>query len=159
ASGSLFGGQIKLDQFQITRQRAKHVRGGVSFQNLDLVALSSFVPRLALLDPDFKAELDGKLAISDLALYTPLQATGTFQLSGFAAKVGGTQVSTRAPTELRLASGTLEVPGLTLQAKAESGPTAAFSLGGKLTGLGGAAQSDLRFTLEPTALDGFVGLL
>jgi translocation and assembly module TamB len=158
-SGSLFGKQIKLDQFELTRQRAKHVRGGVSFQDLDLVALSAFVPRLSLLDPDYKAELDGKLALSDLALDTPLQATGTFQLERFAAKLGGTQISTRAPTALRIASGTLELPGLTLQAKAESGPSAAFSLGGKLMGLNNSPQADLRFTLEPTALDGFVGLI
>ncbi|MEO8177504.1 MAG: translocation/assembly module TamB domain-containing protein [Deltaproteobacteria bacterium] len=158
-TGSLFGGQVKLDQFEITRQQNKHVRGGVTFQNLDLVALSSLAPRLSVLDADFKAELDGKLALSELAMQAPLSATGTFRLSRLELKAGGTQVSASGPTELRLAAGTLEVPGLTLQAKAESGPTARFSLGGKLTGLGTRAQADLRFTLEPTALDGFVGLI
>jgi translocation and assembly module TamB len=158
-SGFLFGGQVKLSEFEITRQRAKHVRGGVAFQSLDLVALSSLVPGLGMLDSDFKAELDGKLALAELALDAPLHATGNFGLSRLALKVGGTRVSVLGPTELRLAAGTLEVPGLTLQANAESGPTASFSLGGKLTGLGSSAQADLRFTLEPTALDGFVGLI
>jgi translocation and assembly module TamB len=150
---------VKLDQFEITRQQKMHVRGGVTFQNLDLVALSNLAPGLSMLDPDFKAELDGKLALSDLAVHAPLSATGTFRLSRLELKAGGTQVSAVGPTELRLASGTLEVPSLALQAKAESGPTAAFSLGGKLTGLGTRPQADLRFTLEPTALDGFVGLI
>jgi translocation and assembly module TamB len=158
-NGSLFGGQVQLQQFEITRQRAKHVRGGVTFKNLDLIALSNLAPGSSMLDPEYKAELDGSLRLADLALDAPLLATGAFQLSRLALKAGGTQVSALGPTDLQLGSGTLDVPRLTLQAKAESGPSAAFTLGGRLTGLGSAPRADLRFTLEPTALDGFVGLI
>jgi len=158
-SAALFGGQIKLDQFEITRQRAQHVRGRVEFQNLDLVALSSVRPELSVLDTDFKATLDGKLEIAELALEHPALASGTFALSRLSLKAGGTEITSAAPTELRLGSGTLNVPGFTLRAKAESGPTTGFTLGGQLTGLSTTPKIDLRFTLEPTELDGFVGLM
>jgi len=158
-SAALFGGQVRLNDFEITRQRAKHVRGRVEFSNLDLVALSGMRPELSVLDTDFKAVLDGKLELTELALEHPALASGSFALSRLSLKAAGTEITSAAPTELRLSSGTLNVPGFTLRAKAESGPTTGFTVGGQLTGLGTTPKIDLRVSLEPTELDGFVGLI
>jgi translocation and assembly module TamB len=159
ASGSLFGGQILLDDFQITRQSHKHVRGRVDLRRLDLVAFSNLSPALAALDPQPTGSLDATLAIQDLALETPLLATGTLDLTRLQVALGGTQIEAPEPTRLRLDSGRVEVPRLTLRARTASGQSALFDLRGKLDGLGDQPKADLRFTLQPTSLQGFVGLI
>jgi translocation and assembly module TamB len=160
ASGSLFGGQILLDDFQVTRQSQKHVRGRVDFRGLDLVAFSNLSPAAAAFDPQPSGTLDATLALQDLALASPLLATGTLDMTRFGVVYGNTRIEAPEPTRLRLASGQLEVPRLTLQARTNTGQSALFDLRGKLTRLGEASPSvDLRFTLQPTSLEGFVGLI
>ncbi|HTV23166.1 MAG TPA: translocation/assembly module TamB domain-containing protein [Polyangiaceae bacterium] len=158
-TGSLFGGQIMLDDFQITRQSAKHVRGRVDFHSLDLVAISNLSPALAALDPQPTGTLDATLALQDLALAAPLNATGTLDLMGLSLTYGNTRIEAPEPTRLELASGRLEVPKLALHARTETGQSAVFDLRGKLERLGEQPSADLRFTLQPTSLDGFVGLI
>jgi translocation and assembly module TamB len=159
ASGELFGGQVRLDQFEITRQSAKHVRGRVEFRALDLVALSNLSPSLALLDPQPTGVLDADLQIEHLALARPLEASGTLQLTRLALEYANTHLDAAGATELRLAQGNLEIPSLGLRARTQTGQTGVFDLGGRLFNLGSRPSADLRFTLQPTALDGFVGLI
>jgi translocation and assembly module TamB len=159
ATGSLFGGQIVLDDFQITRQSKKHVRGRVDLRGFDLVAFSNLSPGLAALDPQPTGSLDATLAIQDLALDAPLMATGTLDLTRLGVALGGTHIEAPEATRLRLDAGRVEVPQLTLRARTESGQSAVFDLRGKLERLGEQPNVDLRFTLQPTSLEGFVGLL
>jgi translocation and assembly module TamB len=159
ATGSLFGGQILLDDFQITRQSAKHVRGRVDFRGLDLVALSNLSPALSAIDPQPTGTLDATLALQDLALATPLLATGTLDLTRLGVFYGNTRIEVPEPTRLRLASGLLEVPSLALRARTETGQSALFDLRGKLAHLGDTPSVDLLLTLQPTSLEGFVGLI
>jgi translocation and assembly module TamB len=158
-TGSLFGGQIMLDDFQITRQSAKHVRGRVDFHSLDLVAISNLSPALAALDPQPTGTLDATLALQDLALAEPLNATGTLDLIGLSLTYGNMRLEAPEATRLGLASGRLEVPKLVLHAKTESGQSAVFDLRGKLESLGDEPSADLRFTLQPTSLESFVALI
>jgi translocation and assembly module TamB len=51
------------------------------------------------------------------------------------------------------------VPSLALRARTDTGQSALFDLRGKLTRLGDQPSVDLRFTLQPTSLEGFVGLI
>jgi translocation and assembly module TamB len=159
ATGSLFGGQIALDDFQITRQSAKHVRGRVDFRGLDLVALSNLSPALAALDPRPSGTLDATLALQELALAAPLLATGTLDLTRLEVSYGNTRLEVPEPTRLQLSAGQVEVPALALRARTETGQSALFDLRGKLTRLGDQPNVDLRFTLQPTSLEGFVGLI
>ena len=159
ASGSLFGGQVQLDQFEITRQTAKHVRGRVDFKNLDLVALGNLAPEASLLESQPTGVLDARLELGDLALASPLTATGTLDLVRVSLDIGGAHVESATPTRVRLGGGTLDLPALTLRARTLSGQAASFNMGGRLTGLGTKPSIDVRFTLEPTPLDGFVSLI
>jgi translocation and assembly module TamB len=158
-SGSLFGGQIVLEDFQITRQSNEHVRGRVDFRGLDLVAISNLSPALAALDPQPTGTLDASLALSDLALDQPLLATGSLDLIRLTLGYGDMQVEVPRPTRLRLASGRLDVPSLGLRARTKSGQSAAFDMQGKLTGLGDDPTVDMRLNMQPTSLEGFVGLI
>jgi len=158
-TGSLFGGQILLDDFQITRQSQKHVRGRVDFHSLDLVALSNLSPALAALDPQPTGTLDATLALQELSLAAPLNATGTLDLTRLALTYGNTRIEAPDQTRLELASGRLEVPKLALHARTETGQSAVFDLRGKLERLDDQPSADLSFTLQPASLDGFVGLI
>jgi translocation and assembly module TamB len=158
-SGSLFGGQILLQDFQITRQSAKHVRGRVDFRGLDLVALSNLSPALATLEPQPTGTLDASLALSDLAIEQPQLATGTLDLIRLSLGYGDMQVEVPRPTRLRLASGRMEVPTLSLRARTKAGQSAAFDMQGVLTRLGDRPTVDMRLSMEPTSLEGFVGLI
>jgi translocation and assembly module TamB len=159
ATGNLFGGQIQLDDFQITRQSQKHVRGRVDLRALDLVALSNLQPALAALDPQPSGTLDASFAIVDLALDKPLLATGTLDLTRLAVTYGDTGLEAPEPTRLRLESGRMEIPQLTLRARNKSGQSAVFDVRGKLDRLGDHPSVDLRLSLQPTSLEGFVGLI
>ncbi len=159
ATGNLFGGQVRLDQFEITRQTAKHVRGSVEFDDLDLVALSNLAPEASLIESQPTGVLDAKLSLSDLALERPLEAIGTLDLQRLSIDLGGTHIDSVAPKQVRLGGGSVDIPALTLRATTERGQTASFNLGGRLTGLAARPQIDVRFTLEPTPLDGFVSLI
>jgi translocation and assembly module TamB len=158
-TGALFGEQIRLNQFEITRQSAKHVRGRVEFKNLNLVALSNLSPTLALLDPQPTGQLDALLDIQDLALARPLAATASLDLTHLSLDYADTHIEAAEPTQLVLQAGDVDLPALTVHAKAKGGQTGVFDLGGRLRNLSEHASVDLRFTLRPTALDGFVGLL
>ncbi len=158
-TGKLFGGQVQLNQFEITRQSAKHVRGSVELQGLDLVALSNLSPGLALLDPEPTGSLDARLSIQDLEPARPLLATGTLELRRLQIGYGDTQFDAARPASLQLGGGKIELPALTLRAKTRSGQTALFDLGGKLDRLEDKPKVELRFTLQPTSLAGFVGLI
>lgn len=159
-SGNLFGEQVRLDRFEVTRQSNKHVRGRVDFHGLDLVALSNLAPESNLLDTQPKGSLDGRLELSDLALADPLQAAGTLDLTRMSIELAGTQIEATAPARARLAAGTLDLSTLTLRTKTRTGQSALFDLGGRVRGLGGNDPSvDMRFTLQPTPLDGFVSLI
>lgn len=158
-SGSLFGGQIVLEDFQITRQSKKHVRGRVDFRGLDLVALSNLSPALAALDPQPTGTLDASLALSDLALDQPLLATGSLDLIRLTLGYGDMQLEVPRPTRLRLASGRLDVPSLGLRARTKAGQSAAFDMQGQLTRLGDDPAVDMRLSMQPTSLEGFVGLI
>jgi translocation and assembly module TamB len=158
-TGDLFGAQVHLNQFEITRQSAKHMRGRVDFHGLDLVAFSNLSPSLALLDPQPMGTLDARLDIQELALENPLQASGSLRLDRLSLEYAGTHVEAADPTELRLAHGSLDIPALALRVKTPTGQTGLFDMGGQLQDLGGKPSANLRFTLQPTALDGFVGLI
>jgi translocation and assembly module TamB len=158
-TGSLFGGQILLDDFQITRQSQKHVRGRVDFRGLDLVALSNLSPALATIEAQPSGTLDATLALQDLALASPLLATGTLDLTRLALTYGNLRLEVPEATRLGLGSGQLTVPSLLLRARTDTGQSALFDLRGKLTRLGDQPSADLRFTLQPTSLEGFVGLI
>ncbi|HWO10110.1 MAG TPA: hypothetical protein VNN80_11540, partial [Polyangiaceae bacterium] len=159
ATGSLFGGQIMLEDFQITRQSKKHVRGRVDLRGLDLVAVSNLSPLLAALDPQPSGTLDASLALSDLALDQPQLATGTLDLIRLELGYADMQIEVPQPTRLRLAAGRLDVPSLSLRARTKAGQSAAFDVRGQLTRLGDQPRIDMRLAMQPTSLEGFVGLI
>ena len=84
----------------------------------------------------------------------PFDAAGTPTLSRLGLQYADAQIDAAGPTRIQLANGQLDVPGLTLRAKAKSGQTAVFDLKGQLSDLQAKPSVDLRFTLQPTSLDG-----
>ncbi len=158
-SGQLFGGQIQLSNVEITRQRAKHVRGRVAFKDFDLGAVLNLSPALAALDPAPGGRLDAVLELQNLALAKPLGATGKLRLERLSLDYAEAHVESVAPTELSLREGALGIPAFALRARTEGGQTGSFTLRGTIDSTRAQPEADLRLSLEPTALDGFVALI
>ncbi len=75
-SGNAFGGQIRMSDLAITRQRAKTVRGAIDFQELDIGSLAELSPSVALSGDKPHGKLSGTLVIDELPMETPAKARG-----------------------------------------------------------------------------------
>jgi translocation and assembly module TamB len=158
-NGELFGGQIRVDDLRVSRQRDKRVQGSIGFAGLDLVALGNLSPRVALLDPQPKSTLSAQLTIEDLPLNNPARARGKLALQSFLLEYRGAKLASSAPTELALGAGQLDIPRTTLRATAQGGHQGSFDLSGRVLDLGGTPELDLSMRLLPIELSGLAGLV
>lgn len=158
-NGELFGGQIRLHDVSVTRQRDKRVQGTIDLVGLDLAALGNLSPRVALLDPQPRATLDAKLVIDELLLAAPGRAKGSLAVERLAGEYRGVELATQAPARLTLGGGALELPNVTLRATARGGHRASFDVNGRVLSLDAEPRLDLRTRLMPVQLAGLASLV
>ena len=115
-NGQLFGGQIDIQDVQITRQRNKHARGTIDIRRLDLALLNEVAkpgqPR------DITGQLSTQIKLDDFAFANPKNIRGT--VSQLAANVerGNLKLDIKpTPEPATFGDGTVELKRIYLQAR------------------------------------------
>jgi len=158
--GQMLGGQIKLDDMTVTRQRKKTVTGKARFDKFDLGAAAEAMPQIALSDVRPSGTLSAALDIERWDLEDSKAAVGTLQLADVNAEFAGYQVRVPAGSApLALKAGNLAIPALALEIKTPRGQAASFDVAGKLEKLGQGAQIDATFGLRPLPLATVLGMV
>ncbi|HEX4339411.1 MAG TPA: translocation/assembly module TamB domain-containing protein [Polyangiaceae bacterium] len=151
-SGQLFGGQVKLDDVRLTRQRSKTIRGDITAHGLDLGALAELSPAVAMSERRLEGRLSGKVSLDELPLDRAGGSTVALELTEFRLGRGGVRVELMQPARLAASHGRVDVGGVTLAATVPTGERALFDLGGYVAGLGSAPKVDVTLALRKTDL-------
>ncbi|MES1183538.1 MAG: translocation/assembly module TamB domain-containing protein [Myxococcales bacterium] len=158
--GQMLGGQIKLDDLTVTRQRKKTVTGKASFDKFDLGAAAEGLPQIALSDVRPSGTLSAAMDIKRWDLEEPKGAAGTLQLGNLNAEFAGYHVQVPpGSAPLSLEAGKLSIPGLALELSTPRGQAASFDVAGKLEKLGQGAEIDATFGMRPLPLATVLGMV
>lgn len=114
--GQLFGGQIALQDVQITRQTRKHASGSVRMNKLDLALLNEF--RQPAAARDITGSLSGDIVINDLPFADPASIRGA--INGLTADLerGALKVTVGRMSEpITFESGRVDLANVDLNAK------------------------------------------
>lgn len=159
-NGQVFGGQVVLNDLQITRQRSKTARGSIEFHQLDLGAMAEFSPAIALSDDKPKGRFSGRLQLDELSLDRPASARAKLQLTQLEAEQKGVRAQLLPGAEpVVVQSGSLRVPTLSLAMTGAGRMSAVLDVAGEVHKLGSAPVVDGKVVLRPTELSHFAGLL
>ena len=158
-SGNLFGGQLKLEDLRITRQRKKHVRGGIAIEGFDLGAIAALRPDLGTAArPD--GRVSGRVRIDDLELDAPLSASGTLELTELALSRAGFRVDLLpGAAPIAFARRRFELPRATLELGLPGAQKATFDLAGSVSGVGERPNVDVKLVMRPLKLAALTGLV
>ncbi len=160
ADGDMLGGQVRLEDLTITRQRRKTMGGKIHFKNFDLGAAAEMVPQLALSDVRPSGKLSASVTIGRFDMENTRTAAGSAQIQDLSAEYDGYRVKVPpGAAPLSLGGGKLDVPGLALQVSTPRGQTVTFDVAGKLDRIGQGAQIDASFGLRPLPLATVLGLV
>ncbi|HEY5962197.1 MAG TPA: translocation/assembly module TamB domain-containing protein, partial [Polyangiaceae bacterium] len=152
--GQLLGGQLQLQNFAISRQANKHIRGQLHFNRLDLGSWVEALP--ANLRPEGRTAgaLTGSLDIEDLPLAAPKRMKGQFVLSDMAVEQG--KLAARVLPgggPISLSGGRLEVPGLVVLAGVGGVLNASVDITGSIDALEHDPQLHASLHLRPVDLE------
>jgi translocation and assembly module TamB len=158
-SGQLFGGEIAFTDLQITRQRAKIVRGDVVMKGLDLGAFAELSPSAQLSERRMDGRFSGTLSLGNLPLEHPGDAVATLAMDELRVGRIGVRAELAAPAQITVGHGRLDASGVTVAAIAPTGERALFDLDGGVQGLGVRPLVGVTLALRPTNLAAFARLL
>ena len=157
-SGGLFGEQVRLNDLQVTRQRAKNVQGEIELSDLDLGAIAELGGDLLGPRPD--GRLSAKVRIEDLALQQPYAARANVTVSGFSVRRDGLRVQLLPGARtIVMQEHSLQVPALALAVTTERGPEGVVDAQATVTRLGQGAELDGSLRLRPVDLSALAGLI
>ena len=162
-SGSLFEGQVALDDVRITRQKRMVLDGRVRVTELDLGTLSNLIPGVAFASASPQGKLTASLDVKRLPLGAPQRGEMSLSIQRFEIARDGNSVSLAAPSgPIVLAGDELDVPELRVTAKARAGLSATFVTGGKVHRVTTSPDVDIVARAEPINLaklsEGLVGV-
>lgn len=150
--GELLGGQIKLADLQVTRQRSKIVKGGVQLVKLDVGALAEVSPDVALVGAP-SGTLSARIDIDSLPLDSPRDARASLSLDELSLSRGPVSLEIIPAKEpIRIGDQRLSVPRLALAVRSPGTDRAVFDLAGQVSQLGGDPQVDMQLALRPLDL-------
>ncbi len=152
-SGQLFGGQLRFDELEVTRQRAKHVRGKLAFESFDLHALANLMPALAQLEPQPRGSLSGDVLIRSAPLESLFEGEGSLTIRHLSANQGSTKLGWSPGSRLSLKNGRLAINPTTVQVTTATGQAGRLSVRGSLSSINETPRADLALDLEPVSLD------
>ncbi|MCB9583675.1 MAG: translocation/assembly module TamB domain-containing protein [Polyangiaceae bacterium] len=152
-SGAAFGGQIRMNDLSITRQRAKTVKGTIEFDELDVGSLAELSPSVALSGDKPHGTLSGSLVIDELPMETPSKARGKLAIQELEVEKSGLTLELLPGSHtIALADGQLKFPTLTVSARMPRGLRAVFDVKGTVSKLGKKPEVDANLTLRPLDL-------
>ncbi len=157
ASGSLFGGQVKLSELTVTRQRAKIVAGSAELSKLDLGVFTQLSPALALDKQRPDGELSGLVTIEHLPLEKYEDAKVSFDIADAALRRGGlTARIAQSGKSIRYDRGDVFVPALGVNVETQGGFRARFDVAGQVTDVLTKREVDMSLKLRPIDLSKLV---
>jgi len=160
ANGELFGGQIRLEDVQVTRQQHKQVTGRIAVRGLDLGKIAGLIPALSRSDSPIEGRLGGVLDIRHLELDAPATADVSLVLDELDLRRAEGSVHLREGTPaITLRADELEVPAVLLDFETPGGLTGAFLTTGKVHHVSTRPELDLSAHLLPTDLSAIADLL
>ncbi|HEY4160121.1 MAG TPA: translocation/assembly module TamB domain-containing protein [Polyangiaceae bacterium] len=159
-NADLFGGQIKLTDLRISRQRSKVVSGVVEARSADLGAVAELVPALARSDTHVAGKLSARLSLTEMHLKEPVNASASLALTSCTLDAKGYHLELAPGTNpIMLDHGRLDAPMLAFSTAMPHGQKATFDASGSITKLGDDPAIDAKLTLRPVPLSGLVSLL
>ncbi|HEY8076367.1 MAG TPA: translocation/assembly module TamB domain-containing protein [Labilithrix sp.] len=165
--GKLFGGQVKLDNVRITRQKFPVATGKVTLDGFDLAPVGKIVVG-GDAEPDAQSALGGilsgaidleKIPTSDLA-----RARATFTPAEIKITRGGQKLEWRkpaggAPVVFALRDDAVEIPAVTFDLATPNGFKGAFGVRGAVRKLTSGGDLALEAELSPIDLGILVGIV
>jgi translocation and assembly module TamB len=160
ASAELFGGQVKFDDLTVSRQRAKVVRGDLSFTGLDLGVLAELSPSLGDSEARLDGKLSGKLRLREFRLQAPLESRLELALTEGDVTRKGYHVEL-APGSLPIVfeHGHFSLPGVGFTATTPRGQRVTFDAQGAISNVATFPQINAKLTLRPMQLQSLVGVI
>ena len=110
--GSLFGGEVALNQLTMTRQREKLVHGKITLKDFDLGAAAELVPTLALSEAKPEGKLSGTLDVTEVRTSDPLASRVRLSLDELSLAANGNVLKLLPGAQpIELGGGAPELPG------------------------------------------------
>jgi translocation and assembly module TamB len=157
--GDMLGGQVKLTDVTITRQRKKSVGGRVQLKKFDLGAAAEIIPQLALSDVRPSGTITATVDVKRFDMEEATKASGTAQIEELRAEYSGYRLKIPPNTSLlTLGEGKLDIPTLALELSTPRGQTVTFDVAGKLDKLGQGTEVDATFGMRPLPLQTLLGM-
>jgi translocation and assembly module TamB len=159
-NGKLFGGQIRLDDVRISRQRNKVVRGNVVFTDFDVGAAGELSSAVALSDARIDGRASGRIELEELFMAEPLSSKVKVSLTSLnLSRAGYSAELLPSPKPITLAERRLNLGGLGLGVVTPTGHRVSVDLAGNIERLDGAPELDASLSLRPVALASLVGVV
>ncbi len=158
ANGSLFDGQIRLEDVTITQQHARLVRGKVFLSNLDLGKLANLVPGVAFQARPVTGRMSAEIDIAHLAPSDLPHTEATVELFEMHLDEAGRTVALDDATDrIRLANDTLRLPDLKMVLKDKSGLSVGFAASGTIDQVFTSPSIDASLRIAPFDLSKLKG--
>jgi translocation and assembly module TamB len=152
-NGTLFDGQVKLDDLRITNQNHKLLEGKIGITELDLGTLANLIPGVAFAGAAPKGSLSATLDVKSLPFDATPRAEVELALQRVVVERDGALVQLDKPSGvIQLKGNELAIPDLRLSARLASGLSASIVAGGQVHRAMTAPDVDLSATLLPIDL-------
>ena len=152
-AGSMFGGQIRFDDIQITQQRSKMVSGGLKLRGLDLGALANLMPGVAFSAKAPRGNLSADVFIDELPIDEPGVAEVRMLVKEADIKRGDTRLHIGEVDEPVVLSGdALRIPTMPIGIRVGTGLGGTLVGGGTISRLSSKPVLSLSTELEPIDL-------
>jgi translocation and assembly module TamB len=152
-SGSMFGGQVMLDDLRVTRQRSKSAAGSITFDKLDLGALAKLSSHMGSSSIAPAGSVSGSLRIEALPMHAPERSRAVLTLNKLELAASGSRLTLHESTPpMAMADDRLVVPAVALEFVSAAGLHGTVSLGGEVRKLSTSPELALGLRLAPMGL-------
>lgn len=164
ASGALFGGQVKLDEVVMTRQKAPVVSGKLELARFDLGPIGKILVKESeeegVTPSPIGGEISGDIVLEHIATNDFPHAKASFTPKAMRVTRAGQRLEWKpAPVAFTLEDDTVTIPRSTFELATPNGLKGAFSLNGSVRKITRNAELALDAELSPIDLGILVGVV
>lgn len=158
-NGQMLGGQIKLDDLQMTRQQLKHVKGTVELDKFQLSVLNELLRSRDAANGDIAGFVSGEIEVDDLPMDNAAFVVGSVNHLALELQRGAAKITVEPMTSpITFKGGTVEVPDLSLHARYGEIPLT-FQVAARVSQLQRTPNIAAELRLVPADLARFVTLV
>lgn len=163
-TGALFGGQVRLDDVVVTRQKAPLITGKVALDRFDLGPIGKILSANeepgAAPPPPLGGEISGEVVLEKIATNDPGHANVRFTPKSLRVNRGGQRLELRETNAvIALADDTVTIPKVTFDLAAPNGFQGALAVSGAVKKVMHGADLGLEAELSPLDLGILVGVV